>query len=225
MTGGVDIRRSAGAVVITPVDGWMEIGAPGDPLHHWRPCAPFAVALSAGGAAVEPFLTVEQVRAVCIDGRYDLLRRARGGDLRRPEEILGPSLPDPPIPTRLRWTEADALCRLAGGTLADETQVLAICRHLLGHPELAPAALPGTPGWTRSPWSEWSEALVAFDVRRGRWAAAPDRVLPDAAIGGAYRTLVAPGMPPRRSAGDAEGTSPPDASPRVMAAAWMVLAP
>ena len=222
MTGSVDIGTRPGVAVITPSDGWVEIGAPGDPLHHWRPCAPFAVALSALGSA-QPFLTVEQVRTVCVDGRYDSCRRAWGGGLRRPEEILGPSLPDPPIPARLLWSEADMLCRLAGGTLADETQALAICYHLLRHPERKPAALPGAPGWTCSPWSAWSMALVGFDARRRRWAAAPDRVLPDVAAGGAFRTLIRPETPSLRIAGYAGEAPLPDAAHPALAAAWMVL--
>ncbi|HYH23059.1 MAG TPA: hypothetical protein VD995_30980 [Azospirillum sp.] len=185
-------------LIVEPRDGWVEVGHQMDPHRrpHWRRCPPFAVPCrktDAGDLVPLPYLTVALLRDVCIDGRYDGVRRANPGTpLRRPEDILGPALPEGDhrgvsVPDRLAWCEADVFCRLAAGALADETQAELIC--WLFASALRPQ---GSPVWTATRWSDWSYALLSFDHDRDHWFAAPDRHLPDAHPPRAERVLIHP---------------------------------
>lgn len=185
-------------LVIEPREGWVEVGDQDDlgRRPHWRRCRPFAIAsrkVAGDRRELRPWLTVEHVRNACIDGRYDAARRSHGdAALRRPEEILGSVLPDPNhrnerVCDKLTWAEADTFCRLAEGMLADETQAEVICRWL---GEMPLTQRPRV--WTATRWSDWSYALLGYDRERGRWFAAPDRLLPDSHPPCPHRVLVQP---------------------------------
>lgn len=216
--------------VVIPVEipgGWAEIVGERQDLdtRHWRRCSSFAIhgVLGRGGVRdIRPWLTVDQMLAVCADGRYEMARRC-DRSLRHPNDILGPSpAPSGPygrIVTALTAREAAVLCRLVGGELADEIQARILCRHY----SLAMAV----PAWTRSPWSDWSDHLIAYGQPPGMttagWFAAEDRCLPIDDPSGLRRVAIKAGSPVERLPGwDGE----PDAGRLEelrFAAAWLVM--
>jgi len=177
--------------------GWIAVGDGGDGSTwarrpHRRYCLPFAV--RSDGARPIPLVTWSDIGALAAAGRYGAARaRADDDGLRPPETLLmQPGPPDSPAP--LRFAEAELVCHLLGGRLAEETEL----EHLIqGH---APA-LPWPPEgiWTATPWSVWSYRLLAWHM--DGWVAARDRRLPDADRA-APATLFQAGQPPSRRPGE-----------------------
>ncbi|KAA0574348.1 hypothetical protein FZ983_27790 [Azospirillum sp. B21] len=215
------------AAILIPVNvpgGWARIEGEEPYPPHWRRCPSFAiygVRSHAGAQNAQPWLTVEQMLTVCADGRYEMARQCDPHRLRRPEDILGPSVSGAygRIPTALTAQEAELLCRLAGGTLADEIQARILCSLY------RPLGMT-VPAWTRSPWSDWSDHLIAYGMVEGmtqpRWFAAEDRCLPIDDPSGCRRVMIEAGTPFKRLSGWAGVSSAAGPDDRMLGAAWLV---
>lgn len=176
-----------------PEEGAM-IGVAGDPdrCRHFRRMRGFGI--RADGNRGMLFVTRDDVLPLLHSHRYQYEFEYCGSVLREPAQMASVvRTSDSSVLTKLRWEEADALCRLLGGRLPGEAEMDLLLQLMAsdGSRNTDSGAL-GFPVWTSTWYSRWSYRLAGFQPDSNRWEADASCVLPDVRPQSGKKVVFAP---------------------------------